>query len=123
MLISDEKFIEMFPLAAERRFAYFVRVGPTSIRVSKCVVVQDTPKMLTVYTLRDGEEIDDKKTIKKRDLMNPDSMTVDSHPSAYVYCLEADLDDAIQACCSYVRGKSSGISKERRRGMMASLFC
>lgn len=105
MLITDEKFIEKFPLAAERKFAYCVRVNPTSIRVAKAVIVNDTPKRLGLYLMRDGEEIDCEKLVLKSKLMKPDSVTMDSHPSAYVYCLEADLDKAIEACCSYVRGK------------------
>lgn len=105
MLISDEKFIERFPLAAERKFAYFVRVNPSSIRVAKAIIVNDTPKRLGLYLMRDGEGIDCEKLVTKSKLMKPDSATLDSHPSAYTYCLEADLDKAIEACCSYVRGK------------------
>lgn len=105
MLITDEKFIEKFPLAAERKFAYFVRVNPSSIRVAKAVIVKDTPKRLGLYLMRDGEEIDCEKLVMKSNLMKPDSVTIDAHPSAHVYCLEGDLEQAIEACCSYVRGK------------------
>lgn len=105
MLITDEKFIEKFPLAAERKFAYYVRVNPSSIRVAKAVIINDTPKRLGLYLMRDGEQIDCEKLVTKSKLMKPDSVTLDSHPSAYVYCLEADLDKAIEVCCSYVRGK------------------
>ncbi|MGL4353049.1 MAG: hypothetical protein ACRCTP_03830 [Aeromonas popoffii] len=107
MLATDEKFIERFPLAAERRFAYYVRVNPTSIRANKAIIVNDTPKRLELYLLRDGEEIDNNKLVLKSKLMKVDSVTTDSHPSAYVYCLEADLEKAIEACCAYVTNQST----------------
>lgn len=107
MLITDEKFIERFPLAVERRFAYYVRVNPSSIRVTKAIITNDTPKRLGLYLLRDGEEIEDNKLVTKSRLMKPDSVTIDSHPSAYVYCLEADLEKAIEACCAYVLDKAA----------------
>ena len=104
MLITDDKFLERYPLASERRFGYFVRVNPERIRVAKFIIVADTPAMLKIWTLRgDDQEIDDEKQIKKVNLMKIDTKTIESYPSGYVYCLEQDLDAAVRACLSYVR--------------------